>query len=97
MTAEVRLVGARISAGHAPQLPAIGREQEWKLQGLCSQADPEAWFPDKGGSCKEAKKICAVCPVRNECLQYALENREVWGVWGGLSEFERKQLRKRKP
>lgn len=97
MTTYLRTFGTKINAGHAPAMPAIGREQDWKLQGLCNQADPEAWFPDKGGANAEVKKICGRCPVRLACLQYALDTKQAWGVWGGLSEFERKALRKKKP
>lgn len=71
---------------------AIG--QEWKLSGLCAQTDPEVFFPEKGGSTGEAKRICGGCEVRSECLQYALATGEHFGVWGGLSERERRQLRR---
>lgn len=69
-------------------------EQDWQERALCAQADPEAWFPEKGGSTREAKKICLDCPVRAECLEYALANEERFGVWGGLSERERRKLKK---
>lgn len=67
----------------------------WSVYATCSQADPEAWFPDKGGSTRDAKKICFECPVRRQCLEYALANDERFGVWGGLSERERRKLRKK--
>ena len=67
----------------------------WQSDSLCAQTDPEAFFPEKGGSTREAKKICASCEVRNQCLEYALENDERFGIWGGLSERERRKLRKR--
>ena len=69
-------------------------EQPWAEQALCAQTDPEAFFPEKGGSTREAKKVCAVCPVRTECLEWALEHKERAGVWGGLSERERRKLEK---
>ena len=50
-------------------------EQEWQDQALCAQTDPEAFFPEKGGSTREAKRICKACAVRDECLEYALEHR----------------------
>jgi WhiB family redox-sensing transcriptional regulator len=65
----------------------------WQSGALCAQADPEAFFPEKGGSTKEAKKVCAVCPVQQECLEYALLNEERFGIWGGKSERERRRLR----
>lgn len=65
---------------------------EWVSQGLCGQTDPEAFFPEKGGSTREAKKTCARCPVAAECLDYAIEHEERFGIWGGLSERERRKL-----
>src|SRR5690606_12119263 len=62
---------------------------------LCAQTDPEAFFPEKGGSTREAKKVCVSCEVRAECLEYALENDERFGIWGGLSEHERRKLKRR--
>ena len=67
----------------------------WQDQALCAQTDPEAFFPEKGGSTREAKKVCASCEVRSECLEYALQNDERFGIWGGLSERERRRLKKR--
>ena len=67
----------------------------WQTDALCAQTDPEAFFPEKGGSTRDAKKICASCEVRNQCLEYALKNDERFGIWGGLSERERRKLRKR--
>jgi WhiB family redox-sensing transcriptional regulator len=67
---------------------------EWMLEARCLDADPEAFFPEKGGSTREAKRICAACPVRDECLQYALENDERFGIWGGLSERERRRAKR---
>lgn len=66
----------------------------WQADSLCAQTDPEAFFPEKGGSTRDAKRICASCEVRAECLEYALENDERFGIWGGLSERERRKLRK---
>jgi len=70
-------------------------ERDWQERALCSQTDPEAFFPEKGGSTREAKKICTGCEVRAECLEYALAHDERFGIWGGLSERERRKLRKR--
>ena len=70
-------------------------EPEWHDKALCAQTDPEALFPEKGGSTREAKRICESCEVRQECLEYALANDERFGIWGGLSEMERRRLRKR--
>ena len=67
----------------------------WQERSLCAQTDPEAFFPEKGGSTREAKKVCVGCDVRSECLEYALANDERFGIWGGLSERERRKLKKR--
>jgi WhiB family redox-sensing transcriptional regulator len=67
----------------------------WRDEGLCAQTDPDAFFPDKGGSVKPAKKVCAACPVQALCLEYALAHDERYGIWGGLSERERRALKKK--
>jgi WhiB family transcriptional regulator, redox-sensing transcriptional regulator len=66
----------------------------WQDRALCAQTDPEAFFPEKGGSTREAKKICLGCEVRSECLDYALAHDERFGIWGGLSERERRRLKR---
>lgn len=67
---------------------------DWTERALCAQTDPEAFFPEKGGSTREAKKVCLTCDVRVECLESALANDERFGIWGGLSERERRRLKK---
>ena len=67
----------------------------WQTDALCAQTDPEAFFPEKGGSTRDAKRICTSCDVRGECLEYALSNDERFGIWGGLSERERRKLKRR--
>jgi WhiB family redox-sensing transcriptional regulator len=71
-----------------------GEEPDWQERALCAQTDPEAFFPEKGGSTREAKRICSGCDVRAECLEYALAHDERFGIWGGLSERERRRLRR---
>jgi WhiB family redox-sensing transcriptional regulator len=66
----------------------------WQERALCAQTDPEAFFPEKGGSTRDAKKVCVGCDVRAECLEYALEHDERFGIWGGLSERERRKFKK---
>lgn len=61
--------------------------------GLCAQIDPELWHPDKGERAQEAKDTCDRCPVIHACLEYALWDTSLYGVWGGLSERERAKLR----
>jgi WhiB family transcriptional regulator, redox-sensing transcriptional regulator len=67
--------------------------EEWRLDALCAETDPEAFFPEKGGSTREAKRVCTGCAVRVECLEYALTSDERFGIWGGLSERERRRVR----
>jgi WhiB family redox-sensing transcriptional regulator len=66
----------------------------WQASALCAQTDPEAFFPEKGGSTREAKSVCKGCDVRKECLEYALARDERFGIWGGLSERERRKLKR---
>jgi WhiB family redox-sensing transcriptional regulator len=73
----------------------------WQRRAACRRpgVDPDAFYPDKGGSTRAAKRICngdqdrRACPVRAQCLELALANDERFGVWGGLSERERRRLR----
>lgn len=67
-------------------------ELAWQDRALCAQTDPNAFFPEKGESLKSAKAVCGACPVRGECLEYALNNKMRFGIWGGLSERERRDL-----
>jgi WhiB family transcriptional regulator, redox-sensing transcriptional regulator len=67
-------------------------DQPWMKRALCSQTDPEAFFPEKGGSTHEAKRVCRGCEVRSECLEFALDHEERYGIWGGMSERERRNV-----
>jgi WhiB family redox-sensing transcriptional regulator len=106
--AETRLTGVGpggdIAAAEGPVLATVidiglgdivGEVMEWQERALCAQTDPEAFFPEKGGSTREAKRICSGCEVRLECLEYALANDERFGIWGGMSERERRKQRRR--
>jgi len=99
-----------LSSGVAPQQVApqavpplmgfFGADEDdgilgWQERALCAQTDPEAFFPEKGGSTREAKRVCGSCEVRVECLEYALMHDERFGIWGGLSERERRKLKRR--
>lgn len=75
-------------------MAAQGDEDQWQERALCAQTDPEAFFPEKGGSTREAKRICLGCDVKDEYLDYALANDERFGIWGGLSERERRRLKR---
>jgi WhiB family redox-sensing transcriptional regulator len=77
-----------------PERALTPDDPEWQEKALCAQTDPEAFFPEKGGSTREAKRICQGCEVRDACLEYALANDERFGIWGGLSERERRRLKR---
>ena len=81
--------------GARPLEAEDGGQLSWQADALCAQTDPESFFPEQGGSTRDAKKICTSCEVRSECLEYALSNDERFGIWGGLSERERRKLRRR--
>jgi WhiB family redox-sensing transcriptional regulator len=85
-------LSANTSAAQAGEIDA---ELTWQERALCAQTDPEAFFPEKGGSTREAKRVCLSCDVRGECLEYALGHDERFGIWGGLSERERRRLKRR--
>jgi WhiB family redox-sensing transcriptional regulator len=86
------LIGPPVIELPSAELPP---ELAWQDRALCAQTDPEAFFPEKGGSTREAKRVCMSCEVRAECLEYALANDERFGIWGGLSERERRRVKKR--
>lgn len=83
MSAIEYLFGLRGSEGDA--------ETEWWRRALCGQVGGDEWFPEKGSTTRHAKSICHRCTVRAECLDYAIANSEVFGVWGGLSVEERER------
>jgi WhiB family redox-sensing transcriptional regulator len=68
----------------------------WQRQANCMGVDPDLFFPERGASTREAKEVCRGCVVREECLEYALTNGEKFGIWGGLSERERRRIRRRR-
>ncbi|CAN5687334.1 MAG: WhiB family transcriptional regulator [Actinomycetota bacterium] len=84
----------------APAQPSTVGSTEWQRQGLCRAGDSSVFFPpghfehkpEREDREARAKTICARCPVRQECLAWALATREPHGVWGGCSESERRQL-----
>ena len=68
----------------------------WQDFANCRGADVDIFFPDRGASTRGAKEICAACQVRSECLDYAVTRGEKFGIWGGLSERERRKIRKQR-
>ncbi len=71
-------------------------DTSWMARGSCAQAKPSVFFPSDGVGVDVARKICAACPVKEPCLEYALEQRIDHGVWGGCSERERRRILKRR-
>ena len=67
---------------------------EWQKRANCRGTDTDKFYPEKGGRNVTAKRICDRCPVKVECLEYALETDEKYGIWGGTSEEERKEMRR---
>jgi len=90
----VKLVAQAALEISRPEVGPYSGEGKWQDRALCAQTDPEAFFPDKGGSTREAKRVCRSCDVRAECLEYALAHDEAFGIWGGLSERERRRLKR---
>ena len=75
---------------------SLSQERGWQDQSNCLCVDPDLFFPERGASTREAKEVCKGCVVRGECLEYALANGEKFGIWGGLSERERRRLRRQR-
>ncbi len=69
-------------------------ERDWQSRANCMGVDPDLFFPERGASTREAKEVCRGCVVRENCLEYALSNGEKFGIWGGLSERERRRVRR---
>ena len=66
----------------------------WQRQANCLGVHPDLFFPERGASTREAKAVCGSCVVRDDCLEFALRNGEKFGIWGGMSERERRRLRR---
>lgn len=71
-------------------------DRSWEIQANCLGVDPDLFFPGRGANTREAKAVCRACVVREDCLEYALVNGEKFGIWGGLSERERRRLRRQR-
>lgn len=67
-------------------------DNDWMSTGLCSDKPPALFFPSDGVGVEVAKKICMECPVKDQCREYALEQRIDHGVWGATSERERRRI-----
>jgi WhiB family transcriptional regulator, redox-sensing transcriptional regulator len=104
------LIANRMSTGATPATSGTGpgalgpagagspdsAERRWQERANCLGVDPDLFFPERGASTREAKGVCGGCEVRLDCLEYALCNGEKFGIWGGLSERERRRLRRQR-
>ena len=71
-------------------------EKSWQDSANCLGVDPDLFFPERGASTREAKEVCRGCVVREDCLEYALQNGEKFGLGGGMSERERRRIRRQR-
>jgi len=74
----------------------MARDLSWKAEAACKDLDVDIFFPVSESDSARAKVVCATCPVRQECLDYAIVTRQEDGVWGGLTESERRRERRRR-
>jgi WhiB family redox-sensing transcriptional regulator len=78
-------------------LASLTRRPAWMAKGACRSSDPELFFPSHGVSAAtmaRARAVCAICPVRGECLAHALAEVDAVGVWGGTTDRERRAMRR---
>ena len=89
-------ISTSLAAMIAAQRTARSGERRWQEEANCLGVDPDLFFPERGASTREAKAVCRSCEVRSECLEYALAHGEKFGIWGGLSERERRRVRRQR-
>lgn len=95
----LRIVPAQRGTDPAPQqgsLPAASAPADWTLRAVCTSGDPDALFVT-GAAQRDAARLCGGCPVKLECLADALDNRVEYGVWGGMTERQRRAVLRRSP
>ena len=88
------LIAVRLLSRTSPAL-AITAMGPWAAHARCADVDPEIFFPPGDDPATEARQTCCQCPVRDDCLDYALDAGEQYGIWGGLDPAERRNLRRR--
>lgn len=101
MTESVALTNTTVVSNTATTLPEgvaveLGEDKSWQDLANCLGVDPDLFFPERGASTREAKEVCRGCVVRDDCLEYALANGEKFGIWGGMSERERRRIRRQR-
>ena len=95
-------LGSRANLGGPPmremliELEVDSTDRRWQERANCLGVDPDLFFPERGASTKEAKSVCGGCEVKMECLEYALRHGEKFGIWGGMSERERRRIRRQR-
>ena len=78
---------------HELDADEINNRFAWQAHANCRGADPDLFFPRRGASNRKAKAMCAACVVREQCLEFAISEGERFGLWGGLSERQRRKIR----
>lgn len=86
------IVDKSITVSASPVEP----DENWLDYANCTGVDAKLFYPDRGESTREAKEVCRGCEVRHDCLEFALQNGEKFGIWGGLSERERRRIRRQR-
>ncbi len=80
---------------HSKLIEALAVDElAWQDYASCRGADADLFFPERGASTRKAKAICAACEVKVDCLEFALLQGEKFGIWGGMSERERRRVRR---
>ena len=74
--------------------PTVDLDLDWQDQAVCAQTDPETFYPEKGCSPRDAQTVCRECPVRTQCLEYALAADERYGIWGAMTWTQRRAFDK---
>lgn len=77
-------------------IETVDESLDWMRLGSCEPTQEDLFFPERGASTREAKEICRLCIVREPCLEYAIENSQKFGIWGGMSERERRRIRRQR-
>ena len=94
ITSVGRATGGKESNVEIVELMSGMEDRGWQARANCMGVDPDLFFPERGASPREAKEVCRGCVAREDCLEYALDNGEKFGIWGGMSERERRRLRR---
>jgi WhiB family redox-sensing transcriptional regulator len=94
ITSVAKAAGGKEVTVEIVELMSGMEDRGWQARANCMGVDPDLFFPERGASTREAKEVCRGCVAREDCLEYALDNGEKFGIWGGMSERERRRLRR---